>query len=192
MQSHKFRVNTWAKRKQTPKDHFHFLMNSTNAQRSFIHELASQQLGNPPSNLWGVPIPTELHAPADTETLHFVMNASKHAPHEFGRLISSHKKASGMISDIVDAVSGGAKTVAKYGMKVGKFAIEHGDTIKKGASILKDLVQTGSTIAHMTGGISDKNKATLDSIAEAMNKHVQGDHYKTTPKKGGYIGRVLI
>ena len=190
--SHNFRTHTWKKQKQTGADHFKFLMNSTNAQRSFVHELASQQLGHPPSMLWGVPIPQELHQPADKETLHFVMHAAKHSPHEFGRLISSHKKASGFIGALGDLIGDAAKTSAKYVGKVGRFIGKNGEAIKTGASIVKDLVQTGSTIAQITGLIPPDTKSSIDGIAAAVNQHVQGDHYKAKPKRGGYFGKIMI
>ena len=103
--SHNIRTGAWRKAKITPKSHFNFLMNSTNAQRSFIHELCAQQLGRSPSNLWGVPVPKELVPHTDRHTLKHVMHAAKHAPHEFGRLISEHKKASGFISALGELVA---------------------------------------------------------------------------------------
>ena len=141
MQSHKFRTHIWAKRRQTGKDHAHFLMNSTTAQRSFIHELASQQLGHPPSRLWGVPIPEDFHQPADKQTLQFVRNAAKHSSHEFGRLISSHKAGSGFISGLSEMMGDAAKASSSYLGKVGKFFGEHGEAIKNGVSIGKDLFE---------------------------------------------------
>ncbi|HIK58230.1 MAG TPA: hypothetical protein EYF96_03980 [Nitrospinaceae bacterium] len=195
MLSHKFRTHIWAKRKQNGKDHAHFLMNSTTAQRSFIHELASQQMGHPPSRLWGVPIPTEFHQPADHKTLSFVRNAAKHSSHEFGRLISSHKTGSGWVGALSDFVGDAAKTSAKYLGKVGKFMGEHGEAIKNGVSIGKDLFQTGTQIAQLAGWMHQDTKSNLDAMASAIDKHAQGDHYKpkkpTNPKKGGGF-RVLI
>ena len=192
MLSHKFRTHTWAKRKQSAKDHANFLMNSTNAQRSFIHELASQQLGNAPSNMWGVPIPEELHTKADPETLHFIMHSAKQAPHEFGRLISTHKKASGIIGDIGEAIGSGVKTVANYGGKVAKWWGKYGDGIKSGVSVGKDLLQTGTTIAQLSGLMGGKTKDTLDGIAAALDKQVQTFGGKKPEKKGGNFGRILI
>ena len=189
--SHKFRTHTWAKRKPTGKDHMNFLMNSTNAQRSFIHEVTSQMLGHPPSNLWGVPVPEEFKVHADPNTLNFIRHASKHAPHEFGRLISSHKKASGWISSITDAVTDGAKAAVKYGGKAAAWGIEHGDQIKTGVSVLKNVVQTGTQIAQIAGLMSGDTKSNLDSIAAALEQHTQADVYKKKePTKKG--GRILI
>ena len=194
--SHNFRTLTWKKKNQTGADHFKFLMNSTNAQRSFVHELASQQLGHPPSNLWGVPIPQDFHQPADQKTLQFVRNAAKHPSHEFGRLISSHKTASGFIGALGDMIGSGAKASAGYLGKVGRFIGTHGTQIKTGVAIAKDLVSTGTTIAQAAGWLHPETKSTIDSIAAAVDSHAQGDHYKTKttkgPKKGGYMGRVLI
>ena len=172
-----------------------FLMNSTNAQRSFIHELASQQLGHPPSNMWGVPIPEELHQPADKQTLHFVVHAAKHSPHEFGRLISSHKKASGMIGDIGEAIAGFAKGTSKYLGKVATYGLAHADQIKTGVNIAKGLVQTGTTIATAAGWLHPDKKTTIDSVAAALDKLVQGEKKKEAtpePKKGGYFGKIMI
>ena len=191
--SHNFRTLSWKKKNQTGADHFKFLMNSTNAQRSFVHELASQQLGHPPSNLWGVPIPGEFHQPADRHTLQFVRNAAKHAPHEFGRLISSHKKASGFISGLGDVIGDSAKASAGYLGKVGRFIGTHGTQIKTGVAIAKDLVSTGTTIAQAAGWLHPETKSTIDSIAAAVDSHAQGDHYKSKRHKtGGYMGKVLI
>ena len=192
MQSHKFRTHIWAKRRQTGKDHAHFLMNSTTAQRSFIHELASQQLGHPPSRLWGVPIPEDFHQPADKQTLHFVRNAAKHSSHEFGRLISSHKTGSGFISGLSEVIGDAAKASGSYLGKVGKFFGEHGEAIKNGVSIGKDLFSTGTQIAQLAGWMHQDTKSNLDAMANAIDKHVQGDHYKPKKKTGGAFGRVLI
>ena len=188
--THNFRVNTWRKKKQTGRDHANFLMNSTNAQRSFIHEMCSQSLGNSPSMMWGHQVPSELIPPADKETLQFTMNAAKHAPHEFGRLISSHKKASGWVSGLMTAVGDGVKTAAKYGAQVAKWAGEHSEQIMTGTKIVKGLVQTGTSIAQMTGAMSGESKANLDAIAAALDKHAQATW--NPPKKGGYFGRILI
>ena len=190
MSTHNFRVGTWKKKRQTPQDHFKFLMNSTNVQRSFVHELCAQKLGHPPSNMWGVPIPQELHPQADPETVNYVMHASKHAPHEFGRLISSHKKASGFISTLGDLIGDMGKAASSYGGKVAKFIGKHGKSIQRGVSIGKDLIQTGSTIAQLTGLIHPETKSTIDSISAAVHKHVTGDHYGKKPDKKG--GRILI
>ena len=194
MLSHKFRVNAWAKRKQTPKDHFHFLMNSTNAQRSFIHEVTSQMLGHKPSNLWGVPVPHEFRVHADKDTLHFIRHASKQAPHEFGRLISSHKKASGWITGFGDAITSGAKAAAKYGKTAALWAIKNSDNIKTGVGIVKGLVQTGTSIAQIAGLMGSDTKDQLDAIADAVNKNIQENlgTKKEKPKKGGSFGKVLI
>ena len=191
MQSHKFRVGAWAKRKPTAKDHMAFLMNSTNAQRSFVHELASQQLGHPPSNMWGVPIPTEFHVPTDPATLTYIMHSAKHAPHEFGRLISSHKKASGWAQGLMEAIGDGAKAAARYGGKVAAWAGEHSDQIMTGTKVIKGLVQTGTSIAQLSGALSGKSRTSLDAIAAALDKHAQ-EIFKPEPKKGGHFGRVLI
>ena len=196
--SHNFRTLTWKKKNQTGVDHFKFLMNSTNAQRSFVHELASQQLGHAPSNLWGVAIPEEFHQPVARHTLKFVQSAAKQAPHEFGRLISSHKTASGFISALGDMIGDGAKASASYLGKVGRFIGAHGTQIKTGVTIAKDLVSTGTTIAQAAGWLHPESKSTIDSIAAVVDKHAQGDHYKSKSKRsagrktGGYLGRVLI
>ena len=193
--SHNFRTGVWARKKQTPKDHFNFLMNSTNTQRSFIHELTSQMMGVPPSNLWGAPIPGVFHHPASQQTLQFVHQASKHPAHEFGRIISSHKKASGWISGLGTLIGDGAKAAAGYGKSVASFISKNGKAIQQGVAITKDLVSTGATIAHLGGLISPEQKMTIDQIANAIAQHAQGEHYvgkKPGAKKGGYIERILI
>ena len=190
--THNFRTHTWKKQNQNGADHFKFLMNSTNAQRSFLHELASQQLGNPPSNMWGVPMPHEFHHPAEPATLRFVMHATKQPAPECGRLLSEHRKGSGWASAIGDIIGDAGKTSIKYIGKVGKFVAKNGTAIKNGAQIVNNLVQTGSTIAQLAGMIHPDTKSTIDSISDAVNKHVQGDHYKTKPKRGGRMGRILI
>lgn len=195
MKSHNFRTHTWKKKNQTGLDHMNFLMNSTNAQRSFIHELASQQLGHPPSNMWGVPIPEELHQPADKRTLQFVIHAAKHPPHEFGRLISSHKKASGWAADLGEAISGFAKGTGKYLGKVASYGLAHADEIKTGVGIAKNLVQTGTQIATAAGWLHPDKKTTIDSVAAALDKLVQGEKKKEAPKApktGGYFGKIMI
>ena len=192
--SHNFRTGVWAKKMQSPKDHFHFLMNSTNTQRSFIHELTSQMMGIPPSNLWGAPIPPVFHPPADQATLQFVQHASKHPAHEFGRIISSHKKASGWISSLGEIIGDGAKMAKGYGKSVASFIAKNGKAIQTGAAITMDLVQTGSTIAQIAGWIHPHTKSAIDDIASAVHGHVKGEHYtgKAGSKQGGYIERILI
>lgn len=179
MTSHNIRTGAWKKPKITPKAHFHFLMNSTNAQRSFIHEVCAQELGRHPSNLWGVPVPKELIPRTDRHTLKHVMHASKHSAHEFGRLISSHKKASGWISALGEAIAGGAKTVGKYAKSVGSFIGKNGAAIQKGVSITKDLVTTGTTVGQLAGLLSHDKKSKIDQIADALYAHAQA----LNPKK---------
>ena len=166
------RTGAWRKPNITPNAHFKFLMNSTNAQRSFIHEVCAQKLGRHPSNLWGVPIPTELIPHTDKHTLKHVMHASKHSAHEFGRLISEHKKASGFISALGEAIAGGAKTVGRYAKSVGKFIGKNGAAIQRGVSITKDLV-TGTTVGQLAGILSHDKKTKIDQIADALYKHAQ-------------------
>lgn len=170
--THNFRTGAWRKATQTPKEHFKFLMHSTGPQRSFIHELCSQKLGNPPSNLWGVEIPPELHPYAERSTLNYVLHASKHAPHEFGRLISSHKKASGFIGALGQLIGKGAATAAKYGKAVAGFIGKNGAAIQRGVSITKDLVTTGTTIGQISGLMHHETKSKIDKIADAINRQV--------------------
>ena len=177
--SHNFRTGAWGKPNITPKAHFHFLMNSSNAQRSFIHEVCRQELGHHPSRMWGVPVPKELIPRTDRHTLKHVMHASKHSAHEFGRLISEHKKASGWISALGEAIAGGAKTVGKYAKSVGSFIGKNGAAIQKGISITKDIVTTGTTVGQLAGLLSHDKKSKIDQIADALYKHAQG----LAPKK---------
>ena len=171
--SHNIRTGAWKKAKITPKAHFHFLMNSTNAQRSFIHEVCAQELGRHPSNLWGVPVPKELIPHTDRHTLKHVMHAAKHSAHEFGRLISEHKKASGWVSALGEAIAGGAKTVGKYAKSVGSFIGKNGAAIQRGVSITKDLVTTGTTVGQLAGLLSHDKKSKIDQIADALYAHAQ-------------------
>ncbi len=186
--THTFRTGSWRKTKQTGKDHAHFLMNSTNVQRSIIHEACSQLLGHSPSTLWGHPIPPELLPDTDRSTLHFVREASKHSAHEFGRLISSHKTGGSFVSEFGSLVGSFGKTALKYGKTAGTFLIKLGDDIKTGIGIAKGLVQTGTSIAQLSGLIGEDRKTQLDSIANAINAHAQSDVYKSKPlKKGGRV-----
>jgi len=191
--SHNFRTGTWKKKRQSAKDHYSFLMNSTNAQRSIIHEAVSQQLGHAPSNLWGVPIPKELHVPADPDTLHFVMAAAKHPSHEFGRILSSHKKASGWASAFGELVGDGAKAVGRYGKNVAGFVARNGESIRTGIGIMKDLVQTGAAVGQISGLITHKTRSKIDDISAAIHKHSQATKSKPKgTKAGGNFGRILI
>ena len=171
--SHNIRTGAWRKAKITPQDHYKFLMNSTNAQRSFIHEVCAQELGRSPSNMWGVPVPRELIPHTDRHTLKHVMHAAKHAPHEFGRLISEHKKASGWISSLGEAIAGGAKTVGRYAKSVGSFIGKNGAAIQRGISVTKDLVTTGTTVGQLAGILSHDKKSKIDELADALYRHAQ-------------------
>ena len=152
-------------------------------------------MGIPPSNLWGAPIPTSFHPHSDQATLQFVQHASKQSAHEFGRIISSHKKASGWISNLGELIGDGAKAAKGYGKSIAGWIGKNGKAIQQGVSITKDLVQTGTTIAQLSGLIDPKSKSTIDEIANAIAKHAQGEHYtgkKPGTKQGGYIERILI
>ena len=72
-----------------------------------------------------------------------------------------------------------------------KWAGEHSEQIMTGTKIVKGLVQTGTSIAQMTGAMSGESKANLDAIAAALDKHAQAT-WNPEPKKGGYFGRILI
>ena len=89
-----------------------------------------------------------------------------------------------------DIIAGAAKTSAKYVGKVGRFIATNGEAIKTGAAIVKDLVSTGSTIAQISGLIHPDTKSSIDSIADAVSKHLQ--LYGAKPKKGGYFGKIMI
>ena len=180
--SHNFRVGLWRKAQPTPRDHMNFLMNSTNAQRSFTHEVCHQMLGASPSNMWGVHVPHELRPQADRNTLAFVKAAAKQPPHEFGRLLAGHKKGSGFVSALGELISGGAKAVGRYGKGVASFIGKNGAAIGKGISITKDLVQTGTAVGQIAGLIHPETKSKIDQIADAIYKHAQLDQ-----KKGGRI-----
>ena len=188
--SHNFRVGMWKKANPTPRDHFQFLMNSTNAQRSFVHEVCNQMLGAPPSNLWGVHVPQELRPQTDTHTLAFVRAAAKQPSHEFGRLLSEHKKGSGWISALGEAIAGGAKAVGRYGKSVASFIGKNGAAIKSGIGITKDLVQTVTAVGQIAGLIHPETKSKIDQIADAIYKHAQLDAKGT--KKGGWIPRRIL
>lgn len=192
--THNFRVGTWAKKNQTPKDHAGFLMKSTNAQRAIIHEMCHQALGGEPSAFWGhQPIPQKLLVPADTDTLQYTLHASKHAAHHFGRLISSHKKASGWISGVGEAIGDALSASKGYAKTAMNFLVKNQAAIKSGASITKDLFQTGTTIANLAGWIPQDKKNTLDAISNAINKHVQGEKKeKEKPKKGSGFRRIIV
>ena len=167
------RTGAWRKPNISAKAHFNFLMNSTNAQRSFIHEVCAQELGQHPSNMWGVPVPKELIPQTDRHTLKHVMHASKHSAHEFGRLISAHKKGSGWISALGEAIAGGAKTVGRYAKSVGSFIGKNGAAIQRGVSITKDLVTTGTTVGQLAGLLSHDKKSKIDQIADQLYQHAQ-------------------
>ena len=184
---HNFRTGIWRKANPTGRDHMNFLMNSTNAQRSFIHEVSNQMLGGAPSNLWGVPVPNELRPQTDNHTLQFVRSAARQPAHEFGRLLSEHKKGSGWISALGEAIAGGARVVGKYGKSVASFVARNGAAIKSGIGITKDLVQTGTAVGQIAGLMHPETKSKIDQIADAIYKHAQLDS-----KKGGYVGRVLV
>ena len=182
--SHNFRVGLWKKANPTPRDHMNFLMNNTNAQRSFAHEVCNQMLGAPPSNMWGVAVPQELRPHADTHTLAFVRAAAKQPSHEFGRLLSENKKGSGWISALGEAISAGAKTVGRYGKSVAQFIGKNGTAIGKGISITKDLVTTGTTIGQVVGLLHPDTKSKIDQIADAIHKLSRKEK---GIKKGGRI-----
>ena len=196
--SHNFRTGSWAKKKQTGRDHANFLMNSTNAQRAFIHEICHQALGGTPSDFWGQqPVPQEVMIPADKQTLKYTMLAARHPAHEFGRLISSHKKASGFISGIGEIIGDLAKTAGKYGKNAMSFIAKNHEAIKSGVAIGKDLFQTGTTVAQLAGWIPEGKKTQLDAIANALAKHASGDHYaakkpEKPDKKGGSFRRIMV
>ena len=124
-------------------------------------------------------MPRQLIPETDRHTLKHVMHAAKHSAHEFGRLISEHKKASGWITSLGEAIAGGAKTVGKYAKSVGSFIGKNGAAIQKGVSITKDLVTTGTTVGQLAGLLSHDKKTKIDQIADALYAHAQA----LNPKK---------
>jgi hypothetical protein len=146
-----------------------------------------------------VEIPPELMPSSDPDTLQFTRNAAKHSAHEFGRVISTHKKAGSLISSIGEMIGDAGKASAGYLGKVGRFVLKNGDAIKTGISIGKDVIQTGTSIAQLAGWMSQDNKDTLDSIAAVVDRHAQGDTYKSKKDKaakgaktGGAFRRILV
>ena len=80
------------------------------------------------------------------------------------------------------------RSVWGYAKSVAGFVGRNGEAIRTGIGIVKDLVQTGSTIAQITGLIQPKTKSQIDSIADAIHKHSQATKPKPVgAKKGGLI-----
>ena len=172
MQSHNIRVGTWKKRNQTVKDHYHFLMNSTNAQRSYIHELMHQQLTGQASNLWGAMIPKELHVAGSPQGMQFVKYAAQKPAHEFGRLISQHKEGSGIISTIGGLIGKGASTVGKYMNSVGGWVAANGNNIRHGVKMANELINVGTSVGSLTGMMSDETANKINSISNLVNSRL--------------------
>ena len=181
--THNFRTGIWKKSNPSPRDHMNFLMNNTNVQRSFVHEVAHQMLGHRPTNMWGVSVPHELRPSTDRNTLAFVKAAAKQPSHEFGRLLADHKRGAGFVSALGELISGGAKVVGRYGKSVASFIGKNGAAIGRGISITKDLVQTGTAVGQLAGLIHPETKSKIDQIADAIYKHARLDQKK---------GRILV
>ena len=191
MQSHNIRVGTWKKRNQTVKDHYHFLMNSTNAQRSFVHELMHQQLTGQASNLWGAMIPKELHVNASPQSMQFVKYAAQKPAHEFGRLISQHKEGSGIISTIGELIGKGASTVGKYMNTVGGWVAANGNNIRHGVKMANELINVGTSVGTLTGMMSDETANKINSISSLVNSRM-GSHKVSAGLRRPRGGQVLI
>ena len=172
MQSHNIRVGTWKKRNQTVNHHYHFLMNSTNAQRSYIHELMHQQLTGQASNLWGAMIPKELHVDASPQSMQFVKYAAQKPAHEFDRLISQHKAGSGIISTIGSLIGKGASTVGKYMNTVGGWVAANGNNIRHGVKMANELINVGTSVGSLTGMMSDETANKINSISNLVNSRL--------------------
>tara|TARA_B110000196_G_C20667679_1_gene440391 strand:+ start:64 stop:498 length:435 start_codon:yes stop_codon:yes gene_type:complete len=144
-----------------------------------------------------VEIPPELMPSSDPDTLQFTRNAAKHSAHEFGRVISTHKKASGLISSLGEMIGDSAKASVGYLGKVGRFVMKNGEAIKTGISIGKDVIQTGTSIAQLAGWMGQDKADTLNAIAATVNAHAQSDTYKSKKDKvgtktGGAFRRILV
>ena len=166
-------------------------MNSTNAQRSFIHELMHQKLTGQATNLWGVMIPPELHREASQQTLNYVKYASQKPAHEFGRLISAHKEGSGLISSIGELIGNGAKTVGTYMNSVGGWVAANGNNIRHGVQMANELIRAGTTVGNLTGMVSDETANKIDSISSYVNKRLNPGNVSSGLRLPR-AGRILI
>ena len=191
MQSHNIRVGTWKKRNQTVNDHYHFLMNSTNAQRSFIHELMHQQLTGQATNLWGAMIPKELHVDASPQSMQFVKYAAQKPAHEFGRLISQHKAGSGIISTIGGLIGKGASTVGKYMNSVGGWVAANGNNIRHGVQMANELINVGTSVGSLAGMVSDETANKINSISKLVNSRLNPGNVSSSLRQPRG-GRILI
>jgi hypothetical protein len=186
--SHNFMTGAFKKKNPTSADIVKFFHSATVPQLNILHEISSQHLQHPPSGSWGYQkIPWRFQA--EPETWNYLRQASRQPVHEFARKMTDNthvsKKASGLVSNIVEGISDAGKYAWKYGSKAASLIIKHKDDIATGIKIAKDAAQLGSTIAVLTGAISPDTHNTVTGVTNAISK--SADKYKTKPKKGGWV-----
>ena len=182
--THNFYTGVFKKKNPSSRDIVKFYHTATVPQLNFLHELSSQHLQHPPSGSWGYhAIPWKFDA--DPVTWDYLRNSTRHPVHEFARrmTLDTHvsKKASGLVSNIVEGLSTAGKYAVKYGVKIGETLIKHKDAIATGVKIAKDAANLASTIALLTGSITPDTHKTVTGVTNAISSTV--DKYKTKPKK---------
>jgi len=187
--THNFMTGVWKKKQRTGADMLKFYHSPSVAQLNFLHEVASRHLGHPPS--FGHPAQFPFNfPPAAPETWNFIRGATRQPVHEYARLMTSgtdtSKKASGLSSGIVDALSSAGRTALKYGGIVARNLIKHQETIRKGIKVGKDIADLSSLIGNITGLVSDDTHKKVTTVTSAVEGTVSRyGKQKSGAKKGG-------
>ena len=184
MTTHNFMTGVFKKKKPTSADYVKFFHTATVPQLNILHEVASQHLQHPPSASWGYQkFPFVIQG--EPAAWSYLREATRTPVHEFARRMTDNtdvsKKASGIVSNIVDAVSDGAKYALKYGTKAVTTLIKHKDAIITGVKVAKNAADLASSIALITGAITKDTHEKVTGVTGAVA--TAADKYKTKPKK---------
>lgn len=182
--NHNFLTGTWKKKERTATDMVKYYHNPTVHQLNILHEIANQHLGHAPG-LGHEQMPWRFPN-VQPETWNYIRSSTRQPVHEYARLMTSGsdlaKKASGITSGVIDALSSAGKTALKYGTKVVSTLIKHQASIRTGIKVAKDVADLTSLLGSITGVISPETHDSVQKVTAAVER-TANRYGKKTEKK---------
>ena len=186
---HNFQTGIFKTKKRKPGDLLKFFKNPTEPQLNFIHEMAMQHLGHPPSHFWGRQVVPWKFQGISPDVYEYVADATRQPKHEFQRrmLDDNHlaKKGAGWVSNVGEVISDVASTGARYINRATAFIARNQTTIDNAANLIK----LGTSVATLGGLIAPSTAARIHGAANSLlskpNKSGAANSLLSKPDKSG-------
>ena len=184
------KITAW-KKNMTVKDHVAWITNPSPAHLNFLHEVASQHLGYPPSGHWGFQkVPFRIKA--EPHVWDYLRTSASQPAHVFARRMLQHsdtsKKAAGVGSSIAEMAGDAASAIGRYGRSALNTATNVLQTVARHSDEIHDVIGVGTALAGLGSTIGTIAGAITPETNDAVQSHVQAQaKRKKKPKKGGWI-----